>query len=234
MAKDRSPESVGERTMFAPDAAPFNLTPAPPRPLHRRTESLSSPASDLSSARGSFHPTRSSARRALPCWRSRCAGPLAEKTVLPSRAAAARAVRLAVSTELDRGIAFILAPVFLAVGALVYFSLGHEPGFLPLARRRACPWRCCAFVQPRAAGPAYGARRRAALRARRAARQGRDLARRHKNARRRGDDAAFRPRRRGRASRQRPGAAHHRRHRHRAPGAALCAGPRARLGAQHS
>ncbi len=44
-----------------------------------------------------------------------------------------RAVHFAVATELDRGVAFILAPVFLAVGALIYFSLGHEPGFLPLA-----------------------------------------------------------------------------------------------------
>ena len=49
-----------------------------------------------------------------------------------SRAAAVRAVRLAVSTELDRGIAFILAPVILAIGALVYFSLGREPGLSPL------------------------------------------------------------------------------------------------------
>ncbi|MEP9388089.1 ComEC/Rec2 family competence protein [Mesorhizobium sp. KR9-304] len=37
------------------------------------------------------------------------------------------------SIELDRGVGFIVLPVLLAVGALIYFSLGHEPGFLPLA-----------------------------------------------------------------------------------------------------
>src|SRR5690606_12617405 len=52
---------------------------------------------------------------------------------VPPRAAIARAVDFALSTELDRGAAFVVAPVLLAVGALVYFALGREPGFLPLA-----------------------------------------------------------------------------------------------------
>lgn len=42
------------------------------------------------------------------------------------RAALASVVRL----ELDRGAAFLFAPVFLAAGAAVYFSLAEEPAFL--------------------------------------------------------------------------------------------------------
>ena len=40
-----------------------------------------------------------------------------------------RSVAVAAGTELDRGIAFLLVPVFLAVGVIVYFSLASEPGF---------------------------------------------------------------------------------------------------------
>lgn len=36
----------------------------------------------------------------------------------------------AVAMELDRGVAFLFAPVFLAAGAVVYFSLANEPAFL--------------------------------------------------------------------------------------------------------
>ncbi len=52
---------------------------------------------------------------------------------IPSRTALAVAMRRACTTELDRGIAFILAPAFLAVGAIVYYSLSREPGFIALA-----------------------------------------------------------------------------------------------------
>lgn len=38
----------------------------------------------------------------------------------------------AMATELDRGMAFLLVPVFLAVGAIVYFTLEAEPDWLPL------------------------------------------------------------------------------------------------------
>jgi competence protein ComEC len=38
----------------------------------------------------------------------------------------------AMATELDRGIAFLLVPVLLAVGAIVYFTLDAEPDWLPL------------------------------------------------------------------------------------------------------
>ena len=40
----------------------------------------------------------------------------------------ARALRRAWSTELDRGVAFIVAPALMAVGAIIYYSLGEEPG----------------------------------------------------------------------------------------------------------
>lgn len=40
-----------------------------------------------------------------------------------------RSVAVAAGTELDRGVAFLLVPVFLAAGVIVYFSLASEPGF---------------------------------------------------------------------------------------------------------
>ena len=136
MANDRSPESVGERTMFAPDAAPFHADASRHRSGHlqHRAESLSFRPCRFVKA-NAVPPDRAVGAAGVAFWRSRALALWRNKPVLPSRAAIARAVRLAVSTELDRGIAFILAPVFLAVGALVYFSLGHEPG-LPAARRR--------------------------------------------------------------------------------------------------
>lgn len=44
-----------------------------------------------------------------------------------------RALADAVETELDRGVAFLLVPVFLAAGAFAYFTLADEPGLLPIA-----------------------------------------------------------------------------------------------------
>ncbi|WP_319799910.1 hypothetical protein [Mesorhizobium sp. PAMC28654] len=35
----------------------------------------------------------------------------------------------AANLELDRGVAFLLVPVFLALGVIGYFSLAEEPGF---------------------------------------------------------------------------------------------------------
>lgn len=121
MAKDRAPESLGEGAMFAPDAAPFSL----PR------QALPLSPSGLSPAPLPSEGERLS-RRLLPRLRlpaTRRAG-----TVLPSR----EAVLFAVTTELDRGIAFILAPVFLAAGALIYFSHDREPGFLALVAGAIC------------------------------------------------------------------------------------------------
>jgi len=44
-----------------------------------------------------------------------------------------RALGVAVATEFDRGIAFLMVPVLLAVGALLYFSMAAEPGWIALA-----------------------------------------------------------------------------------------------------
>ncbi|MEP6565014.1 MAG: ComEC/Rec2 family competence protein [Mesorhizobium sp.] len=40
-----------------------------------------------------------------------------------------RSIAVAAGTELDRGVAFLLMPVFLAAGVIFYFSLANEPGF---------------------------------------------------------------------------------------------------------
>ena len=58
---------------------------------------------------------------------------LRERAALVSRRSLARAIATAVSTEIDRGTGFILIPVFLALGAIAYFSLAYEPGFAALA-----------------------------------------------------------------------------------------------------
>ena len=45
---------------------------------------------------------------------------------------------IAATTEIDRGVAFLLVPVFLAAGVVFYFSLAAEPGFLsPVASSTA-------------------------------------------------------------------------------------------------
>ena len=44
-----------------------------------------------------------------------------------------RSTLAAIETELDRGAAFLLFPVFLALGALIYFALPAEPALAPLA-----------------------------------------------------------------------------------------------------
>ncbi|MER9529646.1 ComEC family competence protein [Mesorhizobium sp. M0309] len=47
----------------------------------------------------------------------------------PSWPALRRSLAVAANTELDRGVAFLLVPVFLAAGVIIYFSLAGEPGF---------------------------------------------------------------------------------------------------------
>jgi competence protein ComEC len=72
-------------------------------------------------------------------------------STLPSRVVAASV------TELDRGVMFLLVPVFLAIGVAFYFSLDAEPGFLQpialvcalagvafLSRSRPVPYLCLA------------------------------------------------------------------------------------------
>ena len=51
----------------------------------------------------------------------------------------ARSTLAAIETELDRGAAFLLLPVFLAAGALVYFALPIEPALAPLVVASATP-----------------------------------------------------------------------------------------------
>jgi ComEC/Rec2-related protein len=138
MARDRSPEGVGERTMFAPpDAAPFVLPPATLRPSSSPDQDPLVPAPLVRRGEVAVPGDRLS-RGWLAFWRSRWLTLWRNRAALSSRAATTRFVALAASTELDRGVAFIVAPVFLAVGALAYFSLGHEPGFLPLAASTLC------------------------------------------------------------------------------------------------
>lgn len=50
-----------------------------------------------------------------------------------------RSALAAIETELDRGAAFLLLPVFLAAGALAYFALPSEPDLAPLAVMSAVP-----------------------------------------------------------------------------------------------
>ena len=56
--------------------------------------------------------------------------------------------QLAVETELERGAAFLLMPVFLALGALIYFNLRNEPGLLPLVVALAIMLALCALARP--------------------------------------------------------------------------------------
>lgn len=51
---------------------------------------------------------------------------------IASRRMTRRKLVAAVETELDRGAAFLFVPVFLAIGALVYFALPAEPALMPL------------------------------------------------------------------------------------------------------
>lgn len=52
--------------------------------------------------------------------------------LVPTKAKAARALAAALTTELDRGTPFLLVPVLLGFGAIVYYGLPNEPGFQPL------------------------------------------------------------------------------------------------------
>ena len=72
-------------------------------------------------------------RAPVPCCARRSARPSAQPLphgLMPRAAPSRRPI--AAATELDRGTAFLLVPVFLAAGAIVYFSLAGEPGFCPL------------------------------------------------------------------------------------------------------
>ena len=195
--------------------APFSAVPVALRPMcaSHRTLPKSSPASVPR------------LRRAIAAVRG--------KAVLPSRAVARPCVRSAVSTEIDRGTAFILIPVFLALGAIVYFSLGHRTGFLAARRRSSLPAAIVAATRSR---PAVNLALAAVLLCILGATVAKVETWRAGTKMLGGEiiDAAHRTRRGDRASRHRPRAADHRRHRHGKAGAALCARPRAGFGAQDS
>jgi ComEC/Rec2-related protein len=129
MAQTRSPEGVGERSLFAPDAALFDFRPA-------GSSGASLPGVEPTALRPATEPpatvpVRFEAPGALDRWLSRTRGIWRARP--PPRAAVRRALGIAVATEFDRGIAFLLVPVLLAVGALLYFSMVAEPGWIALA-----------------------------------------------------------------------------------------------------
>lgn len=142
MAKGESPEDVGERAMFAPDDAPFDL-PVPRSDLPAVLPRRPLPASEK--LQGSLKPTFRERlhSQSIAIGRARHS--------LPARPAAWRAIERATALELDRGIAFLLVPVFLSCGALTYFSLGHEPGFVTLLGCSAALALCTFLARTRPA-----------------------------------------------------------------------------------
>ena len=116
MTGDTSPDAASERAMFATtaDAMPVRAKPAPVAPLR--------PPAEM--------PLKLPVRLPDPSKSLRI---LRERAALVSRRSLARAITTAVSTEIDRGTGFILIPVFLALGAIAYFSFAREPGFATLA-----------------------------------------------------------------------------------------------------
>ena len=118
MADNTSPEDVSERTMFAtetgPLAVPEGRIRATPGVLDRQTpERVSRPGG----------PSKRRSSRAGRAWQI---------------ARVVRGIRVAASTEIERGTTFVLIPVFLAVGALWYFSAEDEPHLAPLVAGSVC------------------------------------------------------------------------------------------------
>lgn len=110
MADGTSPVDVSERTMFAPEVAPFSLpAAAPPQPPHELEDGATASVPGL---QGHF---------LQDAWRG------VIRIGKPGNLATAGAI------EAERGAAFVLVPVWLAIGALAYFAAGSEPSFAPLA-----------------------------------------------------------------------------------------------------
>ena len=132
--------------MFAPEAAVFALPAARPGqlPSAETWQGVApAPGQDPGTSQIDLQPVSAPGSRRIAgplppgpfarpqrAIRSGIAGAIAR---IPTRPVAVRAFNIAVATELDRGIAFLMAPVFLAAGALIYFSLADEPAFLALA-----------------------------------------------------------------------------------------------------
>lgn len=132
---------VSERSLFAPSPAPdlpdgaeepalradtlpdeTNLVPVPPGHMV--------PSRLLPGGRSVPHES-GDATRVVPDARGRL---LQQAFARISFDGVIRGLSKASTTELDRGVGFLLVPVFLATGALFYFSLASEPGFLqPIA-----------------------------------------------------------------------------------------------------
>ncbi len=61
-----------------------------------------------------------------------------DRLVVASGASTAWRLDRAITTEIDRGTAFLLIPVCLAIGAIIYFNLDREPDLWPLAAGTVC------------------------------------------------------------------------------------------------
>jgi ComEC/Rec2-related protein len=113
MARETSAGETSERAQFAYplDDAPLVVPPSRP-PLVDRVPGL---------------PTPWKSRPALlpAAWRENF-------RTISSRSRAARSLATAIVLELERGTPFLLVPVFLALGAIIYYGLEAEPDFLPM------------------------------------------------------------------------------------------------------
>ncbi|RUX67944.1 competence protein, partial [Mesorhizobium sp. M2A.F.Ca.ET.040.01.1.1] len=107
---------VSERLMFAhaePQEAPPIQLPQP-----------RAPAEHLPDGHGAV----------LPVSPTAGGGRIRKQLGSVSLPALRRSVAVAASTEIDRGVGFLLVPVFLAAGVIYYFSLSTEPDlYRPLA-----------------------------------------------------------------------------------------------------
>ncbi len=119
MADDISPEDVSERAMFASGSAPIALPMPVAVPRLDGTETHD--------AGPTFRPDVSSPAT-IEQRRRQALG----RILSPS------GIAKAAQTEIDRGTAFVLFPIPLATGALIYFSASHEPALAPLIAGAAC------------------------------------------------------------------------------------------------
>ncbi|MCX7304329.1 MAG: ComEC/Rec2 family competence protein [Hyphomicrobiales bacterium] len=128
MVDTRTREGASERSQFAADAAPFDF---------RTMAGVAAPLAVAEPAVRASPAEPGSPGRSRQGWSDALAVALSHTRGIlrlspPPRAAIRRALQLAVAAEFDRGVAFLLVPVVLSAGALVYFSLAAEPDWLPL------------------------------------------------------------------------------------------------------
>lgn len=115
-------QGIDERLLFASPVAGDGgaAAAAPDTPAIERSSALD----DLIAARQRGHSDDSTGPSEEPSWLETRWRRLRKRIATDPRHPLAEAVAL----ELDRGAAFLFAPVFLAAGATVYFSLDQEPG----------------------------------------------------------------------------------------------------------